>query len=633
MKRLIAWTVAALAWVVATGCTPAPAPKAPPSPRAVAKPKKPPAVFALASEVSDEPRDPTAVSSRITKVTVYSDRALVTRGATVAVTTKPAVHRFRQLPGWVDEGSIRAATSAGKILDVSVQRDFLAHASDQGFRRAEKAHRALERRMQALDDELAILDAQREHVGSIKVFSLEKLETDAAAHDIDISSYGQVIDFVSDRLRSTAKARRGLKEKREELAPKVAASKRKLEELKRLTTLEQTTVAVTLIGKTAGKADLALTYATPGATWEPVHEIRARSDHPGSIALTSYAVVTQTTGEDWRHAKLSFSTQSSSDAEQIPELEMLALGKPVETSRSISRTTTFSQARQKYEEQNRHWNQLNQAPSKTQAEIRRFEKSYATNLEYFEQVQSRTVQLFHGLQRRGTTAHFVALEPGLARSDGVPVRLPIGGATLPAKEKIIAAPEQSLNAAVTLGMENNTQPLLPGRVSRYFDGAFLGLTDTDFVAPGEHFSLFFRVADQVKLTRKLDRKKSSLTRGSKNRMQLSFLTTVKNLSKRPVSLALAERVPVSENSDIRVTHVKIAPSETPNNEGIVRFALTLAPGERREIRIGYQVDYPSSLVLDVKRRRRAAPAPAPGMPAPKPKRDFEDQLPELEQML
>lgn len=628
--------VAALGWVVVAGCAPPPAPKAAASPSEVAEPTKPPRVFALAGEVSDEPSDPTAVSSRITKVTVYSDRALVTREASVAIGAEPAVHRFRQLPGWVDEGSIRAATTAGKILDVSVQRDFLARASDQGFRRAENAHHDLEHELQALADELSILDAQAGHIGSIQVFSLEKLKTDAVTRDIDVSRYGQVIDFVSDKLRSTAQARRAIEKRREALVPKVAASARKLEQLKRLTTLEQTTVAVTLVGQAAGKASLALTYATPGATWEPSHEIRARSDHPGSIAVTSYGVVTQTSGEDWRHAQLSFSTQSSSDAEQIPELEMLALGKPVETSRSVSRTTTFSQAQRKYEEQNRHWNQLNQMPSKTKAEVSRFEKSYATNLEYFEEVQTRTVQLFQALASRGTTAHFVALESGLVRSDGVAVRVPIGGRTLKAKETIIAAPEQSLNAAITLEMQNADElALLPGRVARYHDGAFLGVTDTDFVAPGEHFSLFFRVADQVKLTRKLDKKKSSLTRGAQSRMQLSFVTTVENLSKRPVSLALAERVPVSENSAIRVSRVQIAPNETPNNEGIVRFAITLAPGEHREIRIGYQVDYPPSLVFDVKRKRREAPAPAaaPGMPAPRKQLDFEDRIPDLEQML
>jgi uncharacterized protein (TIGR02231 family) len=600
-------------------CAAGPAAKAPKT-DAAAEGAPEPRVFGLAAELAGaDADDGSAVKSRITRVTVYADRALVTRQASVPLTAEAVVHRFRQLPGWVDEGSVRAATSGGTILDVSVERQFLARSTDAGFRKAEQQHRAMLRRMRALEDELAILDAQEKHVASIQAFSIEKLSTDAPMRDIKVSTYGEVVDFVSDRRRTTAEARRESEAKREDLAPEVAASERKLEEIRRLTKLEQTTVLVTLKGNAGGNAELTLTYATPGATWEPTHELRASAAHPEAVALTSFAVVTQTTGEDWRHAKLSFSTQSSSDAEQIPELEMLVLGKPFEVSSSVTRTTSFSRAQQKYVEQNRDWNQLNQMPSHVQADIRHFEQSYASNLEYFERVQTKTVELFQGLQKRGTTAHFDAVEPAIVRSDGRSVRLPIGGKTIAASSKIIAAPEQSLNAALTLELKNpDDQALLPGRVARYYEGAFLGVTDIDFVAPGEGLSVFFRVADQVKLTRKLDRKQSSLSRKTSNRMQLSFLSTVENLSQRPVTLVLAERVPVSENSEIRVSRIEITPTAKPDAEGIARWTITLLPGEQRELRVSYQVDYPPSLIFDVKRRKELAPPRSPASPAANP---------------
>lgn len=597
----------------------------------------PPGLFALAAEVGGgASEEEGAVTSRITKVTVYAERALVTREASVPLTVEPTVHRFTQLPGWVDEGSVRAATSTGRILDVRVERRFLARSTDAGFRKAERDHQAMVRRMTALDDELAILEAQEKHISSIEVFSVDKLSQDAPMRDIQVSSYGEVVDFVSDKRRATAEARRSIEAQRDELAPEVEASARKLEEVRRLTALEQTTVLVTLEGKAAGKADLTLTYATPGATWEPVHELRASAAQPESVALTSFAMVTQTTGEDWRHAELSFSTQSSSDAEQIPELEMLALGKPRETSSSMTRRiSSFSRAQQKHFEQNRDWNQLNQMPSGAKADISHFEKSYASNLEFFERVQTKTVELFQGLQKRGTTAHFVASEPAIVRSDGHPVRLPIGGKPLTATSKIMAAPEQSLNAAVTLELTNPSgQALLPGRVSRYYDGAFLGVTDIDFVAPGEDFSVFFRVADQIKLTRKLDRKQSSLSRKTRNRMQLSFVTTVENLSDRRLTLALAERVPVSENVEIRVSRVQITPAKRPDAEGIARWNLSLEPGEKRQFRVSYQVDYPPSLVLDVKRKKESAPRRSPARPSPAPADyDIEQQIVDFEEML
>lgn len=618
-------------WLVGCAAGPHRAPTAKPH-GAAASPDKS-RVFDLAAEVAGDGSEKNAVTSRITKVTVYADRALVTREATVPLTTEAVVHRFTQLPGWVDEGSVRAATSAGKILDVRVQRKFLAQSSDAGFRKAEREHSAMLRRMKALEDELAILQAQEEHISSIQVFSVEKLSHDAPTRDIEVGNYGQVVDFVTERRRATAEARREIEAKREELAPEVEASERKLQEIRRLTKLEQTTVLVTLQGTAASQAKLTLTYATPGATWEPTHELRASADHPDEVALASFAVVTQTTGEDWRHAELSFSTQSTTDAEQIPELEMLALGKPREISTSIQRTTSFSRAQQKHTEQNRDWNQLNQLDARTKAEIKHFEKSYASNLEYFERVQTKTVEVFQGLQTRGTTAHFDGLEPAIIRSDGRSVRVPIGGKTLQATSRIVAAPEQTLNAAVVLDLVNpSDQPLLPGRVARYYEGAFLGATDVEFAAPGESFSVFFRVADQVKLTRKLDRKQSSLLRKTRNRMQLSFVTTVENLAKRPVSLVLAERIPVSENTEIRVSRVRITPRAEPDAEGIARWTVTLAPREKKQFRVSYQVDYPPSLILDVKRRQQDEPAPARPSRRPK-KRDIEQEIMQYEQML
>ena len=68
---------------------------------------------------------------------------------------------------------------------------------------------------------MAILNAQRSHVESLKVFSMEKLSKDATTRDIKIDSYGQVVDFVSNTLRKTAQARRQAQAQREQLLPEI----------------------------------------------------------------------------------------------------------------------------------------------------------------------------------------------------------------------------------------------------------------------------------------------------------------------------------------------------------------------------------------------------------------------------
>ncbi|MEO7328462.1 MAG: DUF4139 domain-containing protein [Minicystis sp.] len=120
-------------------------------------------------------------------------------------------------------------------------------------------------------------------------------------------------------------------------------------------------------------------------------------------------------------------------------------------------------------------------------------------------------------------------------------------------------------------------------------------------------------------------------RNVRNRMQLSFVSTAKNLSDHPVTVVLAERIPISENADIRVSNVRILPGEKPDAKGIVRWTVTLAPREERELRVSYLVDYPPSLVLDVRRKQmQRSPSPSPAAPR---KMDFEERLIQIEQQL
>lgn len=568
--------------------------------------------------------DAQALQSKVTKVTVYSDRARVTRQATTEVTSEPTVFAFKQLPGWVDDGSVRVSSSVGRIVDVRVERDFLARATDKNWQKAEAKNKELANQLAALDDELAVLVAQKNQIEAIKTFSLQKISA-------DVASYGDVLTFISDALRATAKSRRETMQKRGELVPAYEASARNLAELKGLRKLEETTVLVTMQGKQAVPTTIDLTYMLPGATWEPTHELRVSTSDPDKVELVSFAVVTQTSGEDWGLAELSFATQSSTQSARIPELEALTLGDTHTASRILtSKMSSFSRAQQAFQGQNMMWNKMHQRSS-SRRQRSNFEQSYQSNMEYLQVVQSKTVRIFESLQKRGTTAHFKANAAPSVRGDGHPVRMRIGGSSLKSTQRIAAAPEQSLNAARTVHMNNSTdQSFLPGKVSLYQDGAFLGMTDIDFIAMGESFSVFVSVEDQLKLSRKLDKKKSTLIRKkARNRMQVAFTVSVENLSSESKTLTLSDRIPVSENKEIRVENLSIKPLTKPNSQGLLHWKLTLEPKERREFRISYQVEYPASLILDAQRRRAREPSTS----SRKKKYRIEEQLMDMEEQL
>ena len=544
------------------------------------------------------------VESKVKAVTVYADRARVTRTAKVNLSSDtPRTYAIKKLPGWVDDGTVRLALSpakAGQIVDVRVVRDYLATADDKDYLKAQEGVQEISDQIALMDDELRVLQQELQHIQSMKVFSLEKIPRDAALKEVKVEQYAQVLKFIGGALRENSKARRGIEFKKRKLYPELSARQRKLGELQGLTQLEETSVLVTLVGQRARSATLELTYMLPGATWEPVHELRVHGDKPDSAHVASYAVVSQTSGEDWSKVKMTFSTRSSTESNKIPKLGTLTLGDSTAADRIFQeRAASFNRAKQAFEGQNRLWNKMN-APVAlgNQMEV------YDNNFGQMQMVQTKATAVFQKLNKRGTSAHFQGDGKPTIRADGHPVRIRIGRTNMDASQAIVAAPEQSLNAIQTLRMVNSgNQPLLPGTVGLYHDGAFLGNTDLDFVAEAETFSIFLGVADQLKLSRMLDRKKSNIERGKTTVMKVAWVVTVENLSDHPVEMDLTERIPISENKDIEVDDIEVSGDKEPDSKGLLNWKLKLKPKERKTLKISYRLEYPPALLKKLHRAR------------------------------
>jgi hypothetical protein len=139
------------------------------------------------------------------------------------------------------------------------------------------------------------------------------------------------------------------------------------------------------------------------------------------------------------------------------------------------------------------------------------------------------------------------------------------------------------------------------------------MTELDFIAQGESFAMFISVADHLKLSRVLDKKHSALIRKRRNRMKVSYIVTVENLSTETAEFMLADRIPVSENREVKIENIKISQLSKPDSKGIIRWEVELKPGEKRQFRISYQVEYPEELVLEARRKhkmKRGSKSPA-----------------------
>ena len=555
---------------------------------------------------ADEPRP---LTTRISAVTVYADRAQVTRTASVDL----AVGRYAiaKLPGWLDGESVRATltpASAGRILDVAVEKSFLVAASEEAVRVAEAKVREVADEILGLTDEEKTIQAEIAQLEAIRAFSLDKLPRDMATRDIKVKTFAETLDYVSAALRKNKQLLREVQKKKRALEPQLAARQREQNELRAKSQLEESTIVVELKGE--GRATLTLTYLTPGATWEPVGELRV-TEGGKAVSLVQFASIVQTTGEDWEGAELSFATQRPDQTLAIPQVQALLLGDGAGLGEVVQKMDeSFNRARASYSNRN-------QIESQNRS-------GWADQVNAQSQIEQRVTRTFGELAKRGTTAHFSALSPRVVRADGKAVRVPIATSEFSAAVRMVAVPEVSLNAVRTAEIKNTAElAILPGKVALFADGAFVGTSEFSFVAPGETFSTFLGVFDRLKLERSLDRKKSAIKRtGKRTELKVSYLVTAENLADVPVVLELGDRIPVAQLSEIEIDDIKLPEGAKRDASGVVTWTSTIAPKKKLSWRIEYTIEYPNDLFTKAK---------SPAMPAPQ--RKMMDDLESLEKML
>lgn len=559
--------------------------------------------------------EPKALTTKITEVTVYADRAQVTRTGAVDLGGTSASERFvvDGLPGWIDEDSVRATVSTGKILDVVVERTFLAEASEDAVRKADAAVNEATDALGAIADEESVVQAEIAQLEAVRAFSLDKLPRDMATRETKVSTFSDTINYLSETLRRDRKQLRELALQRRVLQPQLQARAQARNELRARAQLEQRSVTVEIDGR--GRATLTLTYLTPGATWEPQGELRAISGG-SKVTLAQFAQVVQTTGEDWEGAKLSFSTQRPAETLNVPEVQSLLLGAAGSgLSEVLGRMgQSFQKAQSTYAAQNEAYSQG--------------KADYRANVARQMEIQSRVTSTFDTLAERGTTAHYDALSKRPVRTDGKPIQIAISQNAFDARPKLVAVPEVSLNAVRTAELVNTSdQAVLPGKVALFVDGAFVGTSEVAFVAPGEAFSAYLGVADRVKLERTLDRKRSKLDRGSRRTtLKVSFLVKAENLSDAPVTVEMGDRVPVVGDDAMEIDDVEIPKGAKKDRSGVVRWTATLGPKETRTWRIEYELEYPNDLLEREQQRKQRSPAASPA-----PSRVYDD-IEQLENM-
>lgn len=518
-------------------------------------------------------------NSQISAVTVYADRARIMRVAEVAVPSGENVIRFSGLPQDLDESSVQASGSSDarvKILGLEIRDHFSETVIDERVRE-------LERQLVALNDQQKGLDAQKTDLRERKSFLQKVRDGMSLSQSVGdkvppqgVAGVKPLYEFYTSEMASLSQQLLATDIAIRDLGPKRNVIEEELNRLRGNGAKATKEVLVAVKSDASASGKINLSYNMSSASWQPSYDARADT-RTGKIELSSYGVLRQQTGEEWKNVKLSLSTARPNVGARMPELQpwwvqfMSMAPMPVTMAPPLARSNMARGQAQTFGYSEMNVAEEKAAPMKDQA---------AT------------------IDSSGISAVFEIKLPATIPSDGESHKVPIAVQQFDAKLDYVTTPKLSDSVYLKTRVTNTSAaPLLGGDVNLFRDGDFVGKSHVNFIAAGADFDFFLGVDDAVKVTRKMVVDKSAEGGVFQKRKSLvrKIETKINNFKTQKIALTVVDQLPVSKDAPINVEDVKFneAPKTQDKETGKLTWEFSLDPKQEKVLTEEFTVTWPA----------------------------------------
>jgi len=542
------------------------------------------------------------VDSHISAATVYADRAIVTRVAELDLAQGEHALVFGGLPASLVDQSLQVSgrgTAAVTILDVNAQTAYVDFTPNARVQDLEEQIRGLQKQNRTLDDRKVVLNEERDYVKRMLVAAtgtvIYPLGGDAAhgagtAARPTLDEWQKLYGYADDALGKIAAEIQSLDNQREDLKTKQAALEQQLNELRGSRGKSLKNVTVRVSAATAGRLEVALKYAVPGASWVPTYDARLRAADR-AIELTYFGMVRNATGEDWNDVALTLSTARPSLGGGAPELRpwIVDVAQPMmaEVKSSLSGV--------------RLQRDLKEAGYPAAVVTQQFLTDAAVS-------NSEAVLSYAAVETAATSATFKIPTSVSAPANNTMQKVSIASAKLAANLQYQATPKMMETAFLSAHAFNNTEyPFLAGAMNTFLDDTFVAASRLKTVMPGEKFELQLGADEGISIKRKLVNRFAENTglTSKGRRVTYEYLVTITNNKPTAERVIFKEPLPVSRNEKIEVNLLtpdekdvgtKDNPKEvTREEDGKLVWSLDLKPAEKREVQLRFSVEYPADM--------------------------------------
>lgn len=518
-----------------------------------------------------------AAPSVIAAATVFPTRADISRNAEISLPQGKHTIVFDGLPAALDTTSLRVsgkgAFSIGSVeIKELFSKDFVV-----------EQERELRGKITDLSDKRRFVESELKAAETGKTF-LENRAKSNASPQISINdktealspdAWGKAWQSLQNGMKSLG---RETIEKQIEIRKIDAELSALNKELRLLSDGAKSAkqIRVNVEASAPAAAKLTVQYQIANASWKPTYEARLNTRNK-TVEIMQYGTISQHTGEEWRNIDLTFSTARPIIGTVPPELETrwLNLDEPVKK-------------RGKMLERG--------------AAVYRNDSSFADTMDEPSGTAEIAAAEFSGSDFAGT---FAVKGKANVPSDGSEHRFLVGGWSAKADIYAQTVPAVQPAAYVMASTQLNAPaPLLPGTMSLFRDGAFIGDSEMNFLRPNAKLHLSFGQDDKILVKHTIaDFEEDNGGRISRNnKITIRTAAAVQNLHKEPLKIAVYDFLPVAKNSAIAVKIIKDGTTSgyeaDPDGKiGVVKWESVYRPQEQKNIDYGYTITYPKDREL------------------------------------
>ncbi|MEO0472622.1 MAG: mucoidy inhibitor MuiA family protein [Bacteroidota bacterium] len=516
------------------------------------------------------------LDTHITAVTVYPDRALVSRVGSLKLPTGRQKLSLPGLPGSMLTDSVQVeGRGSGSILDVKVVSQPQAQNAHPAIQKLEEQLLGMQEQIMLLDKKKARLEGEKSFIeGMARRLTAEGQEGEA---ELSLDKWREMLGFYAAESERIDLAIHRLEQEHRRHHKIIQQIQQQIRDIRGRNQQQLWDLELEIDVAEEGDMHFKADYQVMGPSWEPRYEIRAFPQE-GEVGIRYQALVRQNTGEDWGNVALRISTARPKIGGNPPELKPMLVDrvrppKPKVAAAPMKKSTVRA--------------------------------SRSAGLEMAKEMSWGGAELEEAAPVMESPEAKVESESNSVRfhidgASNVPPdnnqhQLNIMQTRIKADITYLAVPAKSPLVYLIAKMRNETDyPFLEGRAMIFMEQHFVGKARIKYVATGAEFDAPLGTDQDVSTERKSIEAFASSEGfiGKKRRNLFSWELSLTNQKAFPIKVRVQDQFPKSVLEEVKVELLEPKPrSGQPviDKHNIICWEEKVQPGQKWQAKLTYAV--------------------------------------------